>query len=94
MREPTGLKRLLEASLGVRAIVDKRRSVYLYENVRIHLDRVRGLGNFIELEAVMPDGIEDEEGTSILHRLMQIFSLSADDLIGSSYCDLMNRDGR
>ena len=33
-------------------MVDKRRRLLLYENVRIHIDDVAGLGSFVELEGV------------------------------------------
>ena len=39
--------RLAEA-LGVRSVVRKRREIYLYHNVRIHLDEVCDLGRFLE----------------------------------------------
>ena len=41
----------LDAALGTLVVVDKRRRLLLYENVRIHLDEVDGLGSFVELEA-------------------------------------------
>ena len=33
-------------------VVDKRREIYFAGNVKIHLDRVRGLGRFVEVEAI------------------------------------------
>jgi len=33
--------------------VSKRREIYLWHNVRIHLDAVTGLGSFVEFEAVL-----------------------------------------
>src|SRR4051794_40389645 len=40
VEEPGPLKRALAAALGVRSIVRKRRELWIYENVRIHLDEV------------------------------------------------------
>src|SRR5688572_7566332 len=51
--DPQAMKALLSAALGVRAVVRKRRELLLYANVRIHLDAVENLGNFVELEAVL-----------------------------------------
>ena len=48
----SGVRRLLEAALGVLAVVEKRREIYLVGNVKIHLDRVPGLGEFVEVEAI------------------------------------------
>lgn len=92
--EPARTKSLLAASLGVRTVVDKRRTVYIWRNVRIHLDRVEGLGAFIEFEAVMPEGAPDSEGELLLCRLMGEFSLREEDLVGGSYCDLLHHKPR
>jgi adenylate cyclase class 2 len=51
--DPEGLKRALTRVLGIRAVVDKQREIFLYHNVRIHLDQVVGLGAFLEFEAVL-----------------------------------------
>jgi len=45
------LKALLAAALGVQCVVDKRREIYFIGNVKFHIDRVRGLGTFVEIEA-------------------------------------------
>src|SRR5437764_2103692 len=37
------VKAILAAALGVLAVVDKRREIYFVGNVKINLDRVRGL---------------------------------------------------
>ncbi|MGQ9697706.1 MAG: class IV adenylate cyclase, partial [Armatimonadota bacterium] len=54
------LGNLLAEALGVLAHVDKTRSLLLYRNTRIHLDRVHGLGDFVELEPVIR-GQSDED---------------------------------
>ena len=58
--DPDHLKRTLREILGVHKVVVKEREIFLVENVRIHLDRVAGLGTFLELEAVF-DGSADSE---------------------------------
>ena len=52
----------LTDSLGVRVVVEKARRLLRWRNVRIHLDRVDSLGDFVELEAVAasPGGWEVE----------------------------------
>ena len=42
----------LAAELGLRGVVTKRRNLWLLDRTRIHLDRVSGLGDFVELETV------------------------------------------
>jgi predicted adenylyl cyclase CyaB len=40
-------------------VVMKKRILYLYNNTRIHLDEVKGLGKFIELETLLLSGKKD-----------------------------------
>ena len=43
----------IHAALGVETVVRKTREVYLVDGARIHLDRVAGLGTFVEIEVLM-----------------------------------------
>ena len=45
----------LTRSLGVRGVVVKERTLYLWRHTRIHFDEVEGLGSFLELETVARD---------------------------------------
>src|SRR3954467_7806483 len=49
------LREALDAALGMTVVVEKRRHLLLYEGVRIHLDRVEGLG-----ASVQPEGGADD----------------------------------
>lgn len=40
-------------------IVEKSRKLYIFKNTRIHLDSVKQLGNFLELETVVVNGQKD-----------------------------------
>lgn len=92
--DPGGLRDVLAAALGVRCVVEKRRVVYLWRPgrdivVRIHLDRLRGLGSFLEFEAVMPEGVPDAEGEALLKKLMGEFGVAREDIIAGSYADMI-----
>ena len=87
--EPEALKQTLAAACGVLVVVGKRREIYLYENVRIHLDEVAGLGTFLEFEAVLSDGQDDAAGHCQLAWLSEQFGLGKADLLGGSYSDLL-----
>ena len=50
--EPAVLKSLLAAAVGIKAIVKKQRALWMFNNTRIHLDTVEGLGQFVELETI------------------------------------------
>ena len=83
--------RLLTQSNGVQTTVRKIRNSYLYENVRIHLDKVRSLGNFIEFEAVLSDGrirIMDKER---IESLTKQFEIKSRDLVSQSYSILIKK---
>ncbi|MBS3944158.1 MAG: class IV adenylate cyclase [Melioribacter sp.] len=42
-------------------VVEKKRELYMYKNTRIHLDSVKGLGNFLELESVVINNKKESE---------------------------------
>jgi adenylate cyclase class 2 len=87
------LAEALADSLGVRVVVEKQRRLLLYENVRIHLDRVAGLGDFVELEAVAtgPGGLVAEQAK--IDALKRVLDLSDEKLVARSYADLLERRG-
>ncbi len=86
--QPAALKRALSSALGVRGVVAKRREIYLYENVRIHLDQVQGLGTFLEFEAVLGPGETEAAGHEKVAFLSGQFNLSAKDLLATSYGEM------
>ena len=84
--DPASLKALLAEILGVHRIVDKQREIFLFENVRIHLDRVAGLGSFLELEAVF-DGspAAEAEQQRKVDWLMKELRVAPGELLATSY---------
>jgi adenylate cyclase, class 2 len=90
IEDGAGLARMLSAMLGVYRVVRKRREIALYENVRIHLDRVESLGAFVELEAVW-DGAEAGrvEQERKLAFLRERLGLRDEDVIAGSYETLL-----
>ena len=87
--QPETLKAALEAALGIVNVVRKRREIYLWHNVRIHLDDVEGLGQFLEFEAVLSPEIDDAVGHEQLEKLMTEFNIRPDDLLAGSYTDMI-----
>jgi predicted adenylyl cyclase CyaB len=92
--DPAGLKRGLSATLGVRAVVNKRREIFLVDNVRVHLDEVAGLGAFLEFEAVLGPAaggriVDDDAGHAQLAELRARFGLRDDDLLTGSYGEMI-----
>jgi len=80
---------LLGQALSVVAVVVKHRTVYLYENVRIHLDHVRGLGCFLEFEAIVDETHDEELARAVLDKLLFVFNPHPDKVLAGSYADMM-----
>lgn len=87
--EPDRFKEALGTTLGIRSRVEKHREIYLYRNVRIHLDRVVGLGEFLEFEAVVSEAYPQAESQKLVHDLRQRFAIADDDLLEGSYGEMI-----
>lgn len=86
---PDILRNQLTETLGVDAVVNKIRSLFIWNNVRIHLDRVEGLGDFIELEAMMDKGSEKAESFQKINFLISHFSIHPEDTERRSYREML-----
>jgi homotetrameric cytidine deaminase len=87
--EPAPLRAALEAVDVVAAVVVKRRRLLLWESVRIHLDDVRGLGSFVELEAVAEPGSDLGRERSQVAELRLALDIRDDALLAGSYADAL-----
>lgn len=90
--DPAQLRMVLGTALGEKTIVRKRREVYLVGATRIHLDKVEGLGEFIELEVVLNDTDSEKTGQVTAFELMTQLGLQKTDLIESAYADLVEHE--
>jgi predicted adenylyl cyclase CyaB len=82
------VKAVLAKALGAFVAVDKRREIYFVENVKVHLDRVEGLGEFVEVEAIgrQSDLVKLREQCE---GFLREFGISEGDLLEGSYSDMM-----
>lgn len=87
---PKLFKFVLKAALGMRGKVEKERKLYLYDNTRIHLDSVKGLGAFIEFEYVVDDSHPEEKGYEVINTLMAELGINQKDLLSVSYIDMLS----
>ena len=88
--DPESMREALDTAVGTRVVVVKRRRLLLWENVRIHLDEVDGLGSFVELEAVVePAGEADTAAHQKIAQLRAELQISDDALVASGYSDLL-----
>jgi adenylate cyclase class IV len=86
-----GLSDALSQVLPVRGVVVKHREVFLAGRTRIHLDRVEGLGCFVELEVVLTDGEPPEVGDAEARRLLRALEIPERALVAAAYIDLFER---
>jgi homotetrameric cytidine deaminase len=91
--EPEPLRAALGAANGVSAVVVKRRRLLIWETVRIHLDEVRGLGSFVELEAVAGPGSDLGRERDQVARLRELLEIGDDALREGSYADALTASG-
>jgi len=87
--DPAALREALTRACGLRGRVVKRRWLFLVGPTRVHVDRVQGLGDFMELEVVLADGLDDTEGTAIAERLMAELGLADAERLSGAYLDLL-----
>lgn len=84
------LKDILTKSLGIKAVVDKKRKIYFIENVKFHFDTVEGLGTFVEVEAIDRDGnIGREKLQSQCDAYAALFDIPPGDYCPLSYSDMI-----
>ncbi|MEH3054255.1 MAG: class IV adenylate cyclase [Patulibacter minatonensis] len=71
------------------AAVRKYRRLYLLNNIRIHLDRVDTLGDFVEFEAVASSEPEAERNRRHLNVLVRDLRLVEAHMVAGSYADMV-----
>jgi len=82
------VRAILSRALGVLAVVDKRREIYFVGNVKIHLDRVRGLGTFVEVEAMTRTGDLGKVRAQAA-KFQKLFAIPHSAIVPQSYSDLV-----
>ncbi|MDO8638598.1 MAG: class IV adenylate cyclase [Candidatus Daviesbacteria bacterium] len=81
------IKHLLHTILGEKVIVGKERDLWLYQNTRIHLDNVYGLGCFLELETVIKKDITEAREEHL--KVIKLLDLQRLPKIDRSYSDIL-----
>lgn len=86
------LKNILDTTLGEIFVVEKKREVFLIDNVRVHLDEVKNLGEFIEFEAVYEENTDKNKEKELkkIEELKSSFRVGNSDLLDKSYIDYLH----
>ena len=86
----SSLKSILVSANGVLIVVDKEREIYFIENVKFHIDTIKELGTFVEIEAIDKTGeIGKEKLLEQCNEYLKFFGIPNSDLISVSYSDLL-----
>jgi len=85
---PDALREVLSLAYGQAGSVKKFRRLFLKGRTRIHLDRVEGLGDFLELEVVLDEGEEPELAAAEADQLLNKLGISNNHLIQGAYLDM------
>lgn len=88
--DPDSLRETLALAYGITGRVIKERTLFLVGRTRVHLDRVRDLGDFLELEVVLHDGEAAEVGVREAHELLARLGVDSGQLIDRAYIDLLH----
>lgn len=83
------IKLLYSKTYGEKVIVSKVRNLWLINNTRIHLDKVKNLGNFLELETVVKGKML--EAKNEFNSVVGALKLANKPQIKGSYCDILLR---
>lgn len=88
--DPSSLQESLRLAYGEAGKVVKERHLYFIGKTRIHVDRVEGLGDFVELEVVLEEDDTVENGIEEARRIMEQLGIEQVQLIEEAYVDLIS----
>ena len=83
-------KEFLKRAFGIDVVVRKSRLVYYYKGqARIHLDRIKKLGMFIEFEVFLKR--DRKKAILLFNELVDVFGIEGKNVIRGSYADLIRQ---
>lgn len=85
--EDDNAEEFLSIIFKVEDIVEKERRLFWFNNTRIHLDEVKELGNFLELETLVIKGKADAEKR--FNEIVRLLNLDLSKQIRKSYKNLI-----
>ena len=90
LSKDNSMKELLSDANGILVEVDKKREIFFIGNIKFHVDQVKGLGTFVEIEAIDLNGdIGREKLNNQCDTFIKLFDLDDIDFVDCSYSDLI-----
>lgn len=83
------MKEILDNLFEELIVVSKKREVFIYDNVRIHLDKVKNLGVFLEFEIIFSSL---EKAKKQMKYMIEHFGLDENVFIKNSYSDMLLKE--
>ena len=86
------LEKRTKKTYEILAQVDKIREIYFIGNVKFHIDKIKNLGNFVEIEASSRENlISKEKLREQCNYYKNLLKIPDNDLIKDSYSDMLLR---
>lgn len=88
--DAAALKYSLAQALGIMKVVEKKREIYYIGNVKFHIDELKDLGHFVEIEACSTGTsltVEELHGQCALY--MRHLHILPEHLLSQSYSDMI-----
>ncbi|GAB2938769.1 class IV adenylate cyclase [Hafnia psychrotolerans] len=92
--DPEGLRHTLTLAYGAAGRVIKQRTLFMLGQTRLHLDRVKGLGDYVEFEVMLDEQQTLEQGIAIAEDLLEKLHIDRQELVDQAYVDLLNAKGK
>jgi len=86
--EDNNAEQFLSKLFEVEEVVEKKRKLFWFNNTRIHLDEVKELGNFLELETLVING--NTEAENRFDEIVYLLNLDLSKQIKKSYKNLIS----
>jgi len=89
-KNPQALRLSLASAFGIAGSVRKFRRTYRIGQTMINLDKVAGLGEFIEIKTELGEKLTTESAGTEVENLMQALDVDLFQLVDTAYVDLIN----
>ncbi len=92
LNEDEKRERYGERELPVWMVLEKEREIWLYEGVRVHIDQVKGLGWFLEIDALVSRQRNVLRCYAVIERVRDALKPALGGAVAGSYADMLSRD--